>query len=160
MAEEFQYNLLDLLRPQVLVRIGDTPATRRSSLPFEGTSEMETRVLPISSSALPVSPEIRMKNRLQSYAAYFRRASQGEIRLSGLALRGKLPDLSPGSSAGGLLFSFCDAEQWVLALGIVSAVNPAGHLHFVAPPFSLDRPAVLQFGSLRLIPQDGRLVER
>jgi polynucleotide 5'-kinase involved in rRNA processing len=121
---------------------------------------MELRDLTVSSAASSTPDEERAARRRRSYADYFRGAAPGEIRFSDAALRGKVPDLSPGSSAGGLLFAFCDAEQWVIALGIASSVTPDGTLRYVAPPFSRDELRVLQFGSLRLLPRDGELIEK
>jgi polynucleotide 5'-kinase involved in rRNA processing len=160
MAEEFQYTLLDLLRPELILRLGSAPGQQRSSKPFETASDMEIHDLPVSPRAVSVSARKRLENRLDGYTAYFRNAGQGEIGLAEAALRGKVPDLSPGSSAGGLLFAFCDAEQWVIALGIASSVTPDGTLRYVAPPFSRDELRVLQFGSLRLLPRDGELIEK
>lgn len=159
-AEEFQYNLLDLLRPHVVIRLGNSAGPLHSTSGFEHSHGMEIHGLPLSPAAKTTTPDERLQNRLRSYADYFRNARQGQIKLSSTALHGKIPNLSPGASAGGLLFAFCNSEQWVLALGIVSSVDPGGDLQYVAPPFRRQETAALQFGSLRLLPEEGRLVEQ
>ena len=160
MAEKFQYNLIDILRPEIIVRLGSAGGPRRSSASFIHAPGMTVHQLPVSDAAAATSAEERRRNRLRSYAEYFRGARQDEIPLRSAALHGKVPDLSPGSTAGGLLVGFCDAEQWLLALGIVSSVDPGGNLRYVAPPFPREKTAALQFGSLRLIPENGHLLER
>lgn len=120
---------------------------------------MQLRELPVSTTAVSTTAAQRRARRHRAYAAYFRTARMGEIALSSVALHGKVPDLSPGVDLGGVLFAFCDAEQWLLALGIASSLTPDGVLRYLAPPFPRARCTALQFGSLRLRPEGEGLTE-
>jgi polynucleotide 5'-hydroxyl-kinase GRC3/NOL9 len=148
-AEEFQYNLLELLRPTGLILLGEEPGVERIAANFANERNMELRRLERSPAARERNQEERRRYRVRRYEEYFGNAEEGSVELAKIGLHGMIPDLSRGDSARNLLCALCDGRQNVASL-VVAGDYDDGVLRYWGPPVDSAGIANLQFGTLRL----------
>ncbi len=158
-AREFQYHLIDLLRPDLLLALG---GGRYVEDALAGFRRSRARILRLHSSAAAraKTPEERRAYRQARFRRYFLEARETELFYQELGLHGEVPwPDSPGDSAGRLC-ALCDARQLVLALGIAAEVDTARRwIRLTAPPFAAAEVVTLLFGSVFLSPDGTQLPE-
>lgn len=158
MAREFQFQILDALRPRHLVAIQENGELEPILRPFQGSALQLHRLRPVEA-IRPRSQEQRGRRRRRRFAAHFRDTVSLRLQLDGLGLHGHVPDLAQPAELQGLLIAPCDGEGFALTLALLEQADPDGHwIDLLSPPFDTGRVTSLQFGSIRLRP-DGRQVE-
>ena len=149
-ALEFQFQLIDLLRPSFLVAF-----QRQYELAplLKNFRRSRTKILafPVSSATRIRPPEERRSYREQKFADYFRDAKRHELNWRGLGLHGHIPDFSDPEQIRHRLIALCDRENFVVVLAVLMDLDrETRSIHFYAPDFPARRVASIQFGTLFL----------
>lgn len=148
---EFQFQMIDLLRPTHIVALQHGRELERLLANFARHPEIAIRRIPVSPAAVVRTATERRRYREERFAAYFADGRSQEILLGGLGLQGRVPDLKNPHGVERRLVSFNDPENFTLALGIVEEIHPGRRaLAVFAPPFDPAAVASVRFGSLYL----------
>lgn len=150
-AREFQYQVIDLIRPDTVVVLMDEKGINPLFRNFLGTAQIEILRFPISESAVSRSPPARKAYRRESFSHYFKSAETSEVSYKRLGLHGKIPRLQSPESWRNLLVALCDSENFTLRLGIIEHVDPGNkRIRLLAPPFDPKAVCSIEFGALYL----------
>ncbi|MDI6718980.1 MAG: Clp1/GlmU family protein [Methanomicrobiales archaeon] len=156
--EEFQFQTIDLLQPDHLVAIQRGEELEDLLDNFRRHPAMRIHRLAPSFAVVERGREQRRAYRERLFREYFRDARIQEIPLAALGVHGRVPVGGAADTERGLLVGLNDAENFLLALGILEDWKPEERtLTVFAPPYERDSLATIQFGSLRL---DRRSLER
>ncbi len=148
---EFQFHMIDLLRPTRIVALQRGRELERLLANFARSPKTAVHRLPVSPAAVARTATGRRRYREERFLAYFSGSRVQEVALRGLGLQGRVPDMANPRGIGGRLVSFNDPENFALALGIVEELSPGGRtLRALAPPFDRAAVASVRFGSLAL----------
>jgi polynucleotide 5'-hydroxyl-kinase GRC3/NOL9 len=148
---EFQLQMIDLLRPTRIVALQRGRELERLLANFARHPGVVIHRLPVSPAVVTRPAAGRRRDREEQFASDFAAAKSQEVSLRGLGLQGRVPDMRNPRGAAGRLVSLNDAENFVLALGIVEDLHPGGRLlEVVAPPFDPAAGASVRFGSISL----------
>ncbi|MDQ7065345.1 MAG: Clp1/GlmU family protein [candidate division KSB1 bacterium] len=149
-AQEFQIHLLDLLHPAHIVALQRGQELEPILANFHRHPRMQIHRLPVSQSVVPRMPPQRRSYREDRFRSYFAHARSYRLSTDNLGLHGRIPAADPMNSRD-LLIGLCDREHFLLALGIVQQIDwPILQIQFLAPPFPVDKTAVVHFGSIHL----------
>ena len=135
LAEEFQYSMIDLLRPDLIVILGGSAAIERICVNFSQNRRIEIDRIPPAEACSRKSSEHRHSYRNRRLQAYFAAARGGTIHTGGLGIAQRTADSAQQART---------AEQGV-------------EIEFIAPPFKQSRVRSLQFGTMRLAPDGAEL---
>lgn len=150
-AREFQYQVIDLIRPDTVVVLMDEKGVNPLFRNFLGTPQIEILRFPISESAVSRTPPVRKAYRRESFSHYFKTAEAIEIAFKRLGLHGKIPRLQNPEMWKNLLIGLCDSENFTLRLGIIEHVNIENKsIRLLAPPFDPKAACSIEFGDLYL----------
>lgn len=153
---EFQYNLINLLRPDLLVAIDADESLRTTLKPFESAGDIEVLHVERDPQCGTKSRAVRTAYRAERFAHHFIDARTTRLPMSDLAVHGMVPDALSRPSVRHRLCAVLDTRQFVQALGVVlDAEIVAGaieSIELLAPAFDGERAASVQLGSLRLSP--------
>jgi len=156
-GREFQYQVIDLIRPDTVVVLMNERAVNPLFRNFLGTPQIEILRFPISESAVSRTPPARKAYRRESFSRYFKTAEISEVLFKGVGFHGKIPHLRNPESWKNLLVGLCDSEHFTLALGIIENVDLENKsIRFLAPPVDPKAVCSIEFGTLYL---DGRGAE-
>lgn len=148
---EFQFQMIDLLRPTQIVALQHGRELERLLANFARHPEVAVRRIPVSPAAVARTVTERRRYREERFTAYFADGLSQEIPFRGLGLQGRVPDLKDPHGVERRLVSFNDPENFALALGIVEEIHPRRRaLTVFAPPFDPAAVASVRFGSLYL----------
>ncbi len=148
---EFQFQMIDLLRPTQLVALQRGRELERLLANFARHPGVTIRRFPVSPAVVTRTAIGRRRYREERFRTYFADARPQAFSLRGLALQGRVPDLRNPCGIRGRLVSFNDPENFSLALGIVRELCPGEHvIEVLAPPFDHAAVASIRFGSLSL----------
>ncbi len=152
-AFEFQFQIIDLLQPSGIVALGNGWELDRLLATFSHHPGMTIHRLAISPAVVRRSATERRKFREQKFKEYFWRSEPREIAYAGLGLQGRIPDLSDARQVRHRLIAVCDAENFVLTLGILKTIDTGRRrVRFVSPAADLTRAVSIRFGSIFLDP--------
>ena len=149
LAAEFQFGVLDLVRPTHIVAL-------QRGLELEGLLDGFSHAahihrLMVSKAVAPRTPSQRQAYRGERFRQYFHAAQVQNLSLKGRGRHGIIPTEPTERYYRNLLVALCDSDGFVLVLGIIAAVDPERDcLILNAPPFDADQAASIQFGSIRL----------
>ena len=148
---EFQFHMIDLLRPTRIVALQRGRELERLLANFARSPKTAVHRLPVSPAAVVRTATGRRRYREERFRDYFSGSRVQEVALRGLGLQGRLPDMANPRGIEGRLVSFNDPENFALALGIVEEISPGERtLRAFAPPFDHAAVASVRFGSLAL----------
>jgi polynucleotide 5'-hydroxyl-kinase GRC3/NOL9 len=148
---EFQFQMIDLLRPTRIVALQRGRELERLLANFTRNPGVAVHRIAVSPAVVVRPAAARRRYREERFRVYFAGAESQEISLRGLGLQGRVPDLGNPRGIGGRLVSLNDPENFVVALGIVEDLHPGGRrLEIFAPPFDPDAVASVRFGSVSL----------
>jgi polynucleotide 5'-hydroxyl-kinase GRC3/NOL9 len=148
---EFQFQIIDLLRPTQLVALQRGRELERLLANFARHPGVTIRRFPVSPAVVTRTAIGRRRYREERFRTYFADARPQTVSLRGLALQGRVPDLRNPCGIRGRLVSFNDPENFSLALGIVRELHPGERvIDVLAPPFNDAAVASIRFGSLSL----------
>ena len=147
-AREFQYSVIDILRPDVIVIPGSSAALESVCRSF-GRSVSVRRVA-ASGAVRPRSTETRRAYRETRFGEYFRSTKEIDIDRSMVGLTGRVPHGSSDRMPHRLV-GLLDEDQLLLSLGIViDAGAGGGRIRVLARPIDPSRVCSLQFGHMRV----------
>ena len=149
-AGEFQYEAIDLLRPDHLVAVQRGRELEPLLANFRRAPWTVVHRLKASEAAVRRGQEQRRQYRADRWKEYFGAAADRELPLAGIGFHGHVPPWEERTAWEGLLAAVCDAEGFVLSLGVIAEIDPcwtAMHLH--APSFDPGQAASVQVGTIR-----------
>ncbi|MFP4432426.1 MAG: Clp1/GlmU family protein [Spirochaetota bacterium] len=161
-AEEFQYSLIDLLRPDILVILDRGSAVHRIAASFAGQGGPRIAWVRPPRAVRKRNTEERAAYRKRRLAHYFADMVEESLSLGDRGIHGHVPreQAAGGYDSGwkNRLVAFLDAEQFVLSLGVVEDAEPGEHLADLSfrlklPADQEDAPkraASIQVGSTKL----------
>ncbi len=153
-AVEFQINVIDCIRPTVVIGLGRSAAVATILRTFRYERAMHTVGLPVSPEVKTKTPEFRREYRKRRFAAYFAPAALKRISLQRVGVYGQIPNFLRAPSYTNRLCALCGAGQFVHALALALEYHPAERLLTVlTPATSLENVISIQFGSLFLTPE-------
>lgn len=148
---EFQFQMIDLLRPTRIVALQRGRELERLLVNFSRHPEIAIHRVPVSPAAVVRTAAGRRRYREERFTSYFAGGRSQEVPLRGLGLQGRVPDMRSPRGVAGRLVSLNDPENFVLALGIVEDLHTGGRrLEVFAPPFDPAAVASIRFGSIYL----------
>ncbi len=149
--EEFQFQTIDLLQPDHLVAIQRGEELEDLLDNFRRHPAMRIHRLSPSFAVVERRREQRRAYRERLFSEYFRDARTQEIPLALLGMHGRVPESPARDAWRDLLVGLNDAENFLLALGILEDYDPEERiLQVFSPLYDTDALATVQFGSLRL----------
>ncbi|KLK87384.1 ATPase AAA [Methanoculleus sediminis] len=148
---EFQFQMIDLLRPTRIVALQRGRELERLLANFSRRPGVAVHRMAVSPAVVVRPAAARRRYREERFLSYFADANVQEIPLRGLGLQGRVPDMRNPRGVAGRLVSLNDPENFVVALGIVEDLHPGGRrLEVFAPPFDPAAAASVRFGSIYL----------
>jgi len=152
-AIEFQYNLIECLRPEILVGLGESASVRRVLANFRRDRSVRTVPLPVPPAVREKSAEARQSYRKNRFATYFRQARRAYVRIDRIGLNGRVPDFRRRGTVTGRLCALAGEGHFVESLAIAQQYHADKNtLEILTPAESLGRVTALQFGSIFLRP--------
>lgn len=149
-ALEFQFHMIEILRPSHLIAVDGGTELEPLVACFRRRPGLSIRRFPVPKHARVRPMQERQRYRERAFLEYFRGARVQELPLGGVGVHGRLPPSFREEDWKGLLVALCDGEQAVLVLGVVEVLRIVeGVLRLLAPPFRREEVAVLHVGSLR-----------
>lgn len=174
-AGDYQYNLITLVRPDIVVALEADAELRNTLAPFDGAPDIEVRYMSRDEACRSKSRAARADYRNRLFSRYFAGATQQRLDLSRTSLHGMGPDargtsaaaapasasaVGAGASAApppaawrNRVCALLDGRQLVVALGIVLRAE-IEELEILMPPLDDDAIASVQLGSHKLFPED------
>jgi polynucleotide 5'-kinase involved in rRNA processing len=150
-AREFQFRIIDLIQPDYLIVLQRSDEDFRWVSNFRRHPRINLYRLPISSSVIARTPAERRQYREEKFKKYFENAIMQELILRGIGFHGRIPDLRNPEKYRNRLIALCDAENFVMALGIVQEINLADKkIQIYAPKFDHEKVVFIHFGSIYL----------
>lgn len=150
-AREFQFRVIDVLHPKFLIVLRHPNDELRWVYSYKSHPAIRLLVLPPSSAVIPRTPTTRKDYRELKFKSYFETAILQDIQLKGVSFHGRVPDLKNPSRHRFLLVACCDANNFVVSLGIIQSIDLLNKkIQIYAPPFDPDRVMFMQFGSIYL----------
>jgi polynucleotide 5'-hydroxyl-kinase GRC3/NOL9 len=149
-AREFQIQLIDLLQPDHLIAIQRERELEEILVPFTGHAVMQVHRLSPAPQVRSRSQTERFRYRQKLLQEYFATAEDRTISLSRIGIYGRLPGHQREEWQGRLV-AFCDAAQFVLALGVAQDFDVTGpRIRVWAPAFDEQKVSALQVGSMKV----------
>jgi polynucleotide 5'-hydroxyl-kinase GRC3/NOL9 len=150
-AQEFHFQMIDLLRPDHLVCFQHGHELDAISVNFARTGAIRIHRFAVSPAVKARSRIARAAFREDRFRDYFSAATLQEISIGGRGVHGALPGSFRPDAWKNLLVAFCDAEQEILALGIVQQLDLVRlAIRCLAPPFDRSRLASVHVGSMTI----------
>jgi len=160
---QLKFHKIELLEPHHLVALRRERELGPILRLFEGRKGMVISRLSVSPHVVPRSPQARRTYRARRFFDYFQSSSSFEISLDDVGIQGSW--MQGGRELGrselqGLLLGLADAENELLALGLLQDLDPAtGRLVCLTPLADRATVRIVHFGSLRLEPSGQELGE-
>ncbi|UCE06227.1 MAG: AAA family ATPase [bacterium] len=150
-AREFQFRVIDLIQPNYLIVLHRSDEDFRWVSNFRRHPKINIYRLSISPSIISRTPAERRQYREQKFEKYFETAESQELILRGIGFHGRIPDLRNPEKYRNRLIALCDAENFVMTLGIVQDINLASKkIQIYAPKFDHVKVVFIHFGSIHL----------
>lgn len=151
MASEFQFQFIDLIRPDYVIVIRKGNELEHLMRGIERRRGLQVIYFNAASAVKARIPRERSEYRSARFREYFRNAAIQTLSYSGLGMHGRVPDLetSDERELGNRIIAIETSEVFTSALGILKSVDPARQtISFLAPPFNAESAAFIHFGSL------------
>jgi polynucleotide 5'-hydroxyl-kinase GRC3/NOL9 len=150
-AQEFQFQLIDLLQPDHLIALQHEEELEPLLANFSVHSQIQIHRFPVVPNVIPRTPMERQHYRKQKFKEYFKAAQPQQLALQSLGIHGMVPDLSNPSALRNRLIALCDGGNFVIVLGILTKFEREGELlYFYSPDFDPERVSSVQVGSIFL----------
>ena len=150
-AREFQFRIIDLIQPDYLIVLHRPDEDFRWVSNFRRHPQINTYRLPISPSVIARTPAERRNYREEKFRKYFEFGEPQELILRGIGFHGRVPDLRNPDKYRNKLVALCNANNFVMALGIVQEINLTTKvIQVYAPKFDYSKVVFIHFGSIYL----------
>lgn len=150
-AREFQFRVIDVLQPRFLIVLKHPDSDLRWTHSYKHHPTIRLFQLVPSRAIIPRNPTMRREYRNLKFKSYFATATLHDILLKGISFHGRVPNLKDPSRYRSLLLACCDANNFVIALGIIQSIDLINKkIQIYAPRFEQDQIRFLQFGSIYL----------
>lgn len=157
-GSEFQYSLMNLLRPAIIVAIEPGEVLENALRPF--AADNEVAVLPMSRApgCRRKSRAARASYRRRRFTTHFEGAVEHRFHTDTVSLHGMVPHTPDAAAYRSRLCALLDRRRLVRALGIVVCVgvgrSGVRDLSVLSAAPAPDEITAVQLGSLRLAPED------
>lgn len=153
MAMEFQFQFIDLIRPDhiIVIRRGDELEDLLRGL--EKRRGVQLHYFNASAAVKVRSAKERAEYRSARFRDYFQNAAMQSLSYSGVGLHGRVPDLEDPRTEEweDRVIAIETPEVLTAALGVLKSVDPAQkQISFLSPPFNRESAAFIHFGSIYL----------
>jgi polynucleotide 5'-hydroxyl-kinase GRC3/NOL9 len=150
-ARVFQFHAIDLLQPDYLIIFQRSYEYLWWTNDFKRNPRIRLYRFPVSPAVNPRTPEERRSYREEKFKNHFKFAAQQKFCWRGIGFHGRIPDLRDAEKYRNLLIALCDAENFVITLGIVHEIDLANKiLDLYSPQFNHTKVAFIHFGSIYL----------
>ncbi len=150
-AQEFQFQLVDLLQPDHLVSFQVSDELEGILANFRHHPRMTIHRVPVPGEVVVRLRGWRRTYRERQFREYFGTAVIHELSLDGIGIHGRLPPSFRPDDWSGLLISLCNWEHEVIVLGVVDVLDLQAHaIRFRAPPFDRTLVTSIHVGSMRI----------
>ncbi len=149
-AVEFQYQMIDLLRPDCLAGLSRRDELDSLLAAFDKRRGIVCRRLPAAGSARRRTAAERREYRDKRFDEYFRSARSYVLDPGSLGMHGMIPPASRPERWTGQLVGLTDKDGFCQKLAVVSRFKPGEALELFGPPPQLDDLASIQVGSMAL----------
>jgi len=157
-AREFQFQLIQLLRPDHIVVFETNADIMRWVSNFKRHPGINVHWFSVSDAVVPRTFEERKCYREDKFKKYFEGAKQQELRLHRIGFHGRVPDLKNPDYFCNRLIALCNADNYVLTLGIAQELDLVKKVfRLVSPDFNPGEVVFIYFGSIYLT-EDGKQV--
>jgi polynucleotide 5'-kinase involved in rRNA processing len=151
LAREYQYEVIDLIRPDIVVVLMKEGSVDPLFRNFMGTPQIEMLRLPVSRFAVSRTPAARKAYRRECFSRYLDNARSRELSFKHLGVHGKIPHPQSPEAWKNLLFGLCNHENFTVCLGIIEHIDIGSqNLRVLAPAFEPDEVCSLEIGGLYL----------
>lgn len=150
-AREFHFRVIDLIQPDYLIVLQRPDEDFRWVSNFRRHPQINIYRLPISPLVIARTPAERRNYREEKIRKYFESAEPQELILRGIGFYGRIPDLRNPEKYRNRLVALCNAENFVMTLGIVQKINLTDKkIQVYAPHFDHTKVVFIHFGSIYL----------
>lgn len=150
-AREFQFRVIDLIQPDHLIVFHRPDEDFRWVSNFTSHPGMNLFRLPISPAVIARTPAERRQYREEKFKKYFESAASRQLILRRIGFHGRIPNFRKPEQYRNRLVALCDAENFVMTLGIVQEINIAQKtIQLSAPEFDHAKVVFIHFGSIYL----------
>lgn len=150
-AQEFQFQLVDLLQPDHLISFQVSDELESILANFRHHPRMTIHRVPVPREAVVRLRGWRRTYRERQFREYFAEAMLHDLSLDGIGIHGRLPPSFRSDEWSGLLIALCDWEHEVVVLGVVDCLDLPHHaIRFLAPSFDRTRVTAIHVGSMRI----------
>ncbi|MBA7660953.1 hypothetical protein ES703_68959 [subsurface metagenome] len=151
LACEFQFQLIDLLKPDYVIAFSRDYLVNRFLENFMKNPKIKLLRLSVSPSVVQRAAGERKSYREKRFRRYFQKAASREIILDNTGLQQIIRDIYNKKVWRSLLIALRDKDEFVIALGILEDINPENKsLRIYSPGFDPKRLASIQFGAIYL----------
>ncbi len=151
LAREYQYEVIDLIRPNIVVVLMKEGAVDPLFRNFMGTPQIEMLRFPVSDLAVSRTPAARKAYRRECFSQYFNGAQSRELSFKHIGIHGKIPHLRTPEAWKNLLVCLCDRENFAIRLGIIEHIDlNSKKLRILAPAFEPNTVCSVELGTLYL----------
>ncbi len=155
-AQEFQIQLIDLLRPDHLVALQKEREIEPILGPFRKSEPITIHRWTPVVEVRARSREERREYREKRFREYFLDATVQKVSLAGVPMHGRVPSSLWQEAWKDVLLGFLDRERWLLALGVVQSLDLVrSTMRVLVPPFDRDMIASIRIGSMQWNQEEG-----
>ncbi len=156
-SREFFFQTIDLLEPDHLVALQEVDEMESLLMNFTHRAKPRIYRLPISEAVIRRSRLERRRYRENKFKQYFMKAAAQTLPLDGVGFHGEIPLLKNPDSWRNRLIALCDQRGFVVALGVIEAIDLThNNMRVCAPSFEHGTIVSIQFGSIRLDHRSGQ----
>ncbi len=150
-AREFQFQVIDALRPDYVIAIQLAEELEGLLANFEKHRRIKIRRLAVSPAVKSRSMEERQEYRKNKYRDYFKDACIHKIALDNLSYHGRISRETGADVLHNLSIALCDIDNFTIVIGIIRETDALKRtLQVYAPDFDRAGVTAIAFGSIYL----------
>ncbi|MBN2531470.1 MAG: hypothetical protein JXB88_01190 [Spirochaetales bacterium] len=147
-AREFQYHLMDILKPDYIIEIYHTYSLKSLLLNF--TQSAEIIRMKASGSVKQKNQVLRRQYREDQFNHYFKSASEVTLEYKGIGFHGRIPGIHNIPAYTDRLIALCNRNHFVITLGIMKEMDIQKKvIKILSRPFPKEKVASIHFGSIQ-----------
>jgi polynucleotide 5'-hydroxyl-kinase GRC3/NOL9 len=147
-AREFQFHLLDLLKPDYIIEIYHTYSLKSLLNHFARSAEIIR--MKASDSVKQKTPLERRSYREDRFRSYFKPSRLYTLEYKNIGFHGRIPWGEDGQRSEDILLALENRNHFVITLGIIKEMDRQNQVLKVhSPPFTEEKVASIHFGSIQ-----------